>query len=101
MQASLDEVKSILKHEVKSEKDLVVGTLENGFRCVHNAIIRTLTLAESSLQQEVIENFICRYVILPNKLPPTRFEAHLEVHAGSVDEGPDEQVTNIWHSSCC
>jgi len=33
-----------------------------------------------------------RYVILPNKLPPTRFEAHLEVHAGSVDEGVHEQV---------
>jgi hypothetical protein len=32
------------------------------------------------------------YVILPNKTPPKRFEAHLEVHAGSVDEKPDEQV---------
>ncbi len=33
-----------------------------------------------------------RYVLLPNKLPPKRFEAHLEVHAGSVDERGDEQV---------
>jgi predicted Zn-dependent peptidase len=32
-----------------------------------------------------------RYVLLPNQTPPGRFEAHLEVHAGSVDEGPDEQ----------
>lgn len=32
-----------------------------------------------------------RYVILPNATPPARFEAHLEVHAGSVDEGEAEQ----------
>jgi predicted Zn-dependent peptidase len=32
-----------------------------------------------------------RYVILPNVSPPNRFEAHLEVHAGSVDEEQDEQ----------
>ncbi|CAI7791721.1 unnamed protein product [Closterium sp. NIES-54] len=32
-----------------------------------------------------------RYVILPNKLPPNRFEAHLEMHAGSVNEREDEQ----------
>jgi predicted Zn-dependent peptidase len=32
-----------------------------------------------------------RYVILPNPSPPNRFEAHLEVHAGSVDEEEEEQ----------
>lgn len=32
-----------------------------------------------------------RYVILPNKVPPNRFEAHMEIHAGSVDEDEDEQ----------
>lgn len=32
-----------------------------------------------------------RYVILPNTTPPSRFEAHLEIHAGSVDEGEEEQ----------
>ncbi|DBA67043.1 TPA: hypothetical protein ACH3X2_001377 [Trebouxia sp. C0005] len=32
-----------------------------------------------------------RYVMLPNKVPPQRFEAHLEMHAGSVDEQPNEQ----------
>ncbi|KAG7669392.1 hypothetical protein Ndes2526B_g05713 [Nannochloris sp. 'desiccata'] len=32
-----------------------------------------------------------RYVILPNVTPPARFEAHLEVHAGSVDENEVEQ----------
>jgi hypothetical protein len=32
-----------------------------------------------------------RYVVLPNAVPPNRFEAHLEMHAGSVDEGEAEQ----------
>ncbi|GBG59232.1 hypothetical protein CBR_g32249 [Chara braunii] len=32
-----------------------------------------------------------RYVILPNKVPPNRFEAHLEMHVGSVDELEGEQ----------
>jgi len=32
-----------------------------------------------------------RYVVLPNPVPPRRFEAHLEIHAGSVDEQEHEQ----------
>ena len=32
-----------------------------------------------------------RYVVLPNKVPGDRFEAHLEMHVGSVDEREDEQ----------
>ncbi|KAL5713697.1 hypothetical protein ACHQM5_015750 [Ranunculus cassubicifolius] len=32
-----------------------------------------------------------RYLILPNKVPANRFEAHMEIHAGSVDEEDDEQ----------
>ncbi|KAL1833643.1 hypothetical protein ACET3Z_003294 [Daucus carota] len=32
-----------------------------------------------------------RYLILPNKIPANRFEAHMEVHAGSIDEEEDEQ----------
>ncbi|GAA0138514.1 metalloprotease [Lithospermum erythrorhizon] len=32
-----------------------------------------------------------RYMILPNKVPPNRFEAHMEVHVGSIDEEDDEQ----------
>ncbi|CAK7348928.1 unnamed protein product [Dovyalis caffra] len=31
------------------------------------------------------------YLILPNKVPPNRFEAHMEVHVGSIDEEDDEQ----------
>ena len=37
------------------------------------------------IRGEVASNGL-RYVILPNPVPPDRFEAHLEVHAGSVDE---------------
>ena len=32
-----------------------------------------------------------RYVVLPNPVPANRFEAHLEMHVGSVDEREDEQ----------
>jgi len=32
-----------------------------------------------------------QYVILPNKVPPNRFEAHMEMHVGSVDELDNEQ----------
>lgn len=32
-----------------------------------------------------------RYIILPNKIPANRFEAHMEVHVGSIDEEDDEQ----------
>ena len=32
-----------------------------------------------------------RYVVLPNQVPPHRFEAHLEMHVGSVDENEREQ----------
>ena len=49
--------------ELENHPDLEIGKLSNGLR----------------------------YVILPNVSPPNRFEAHLEVHAGSVDEGQDEQ----------
>lgn len=32
-----------------------------------------------------------RYLILPNKVPANRFEAHMKVHVGSIDEDDDEQ----------
>lgn len=32
-----------------------------------------------------------RYVLLNNPVAPQRFEAHLEIHAGSIDEREDEQ----------
>jgi hypothetical protein len=53
----------LLALELQPHKELDVGHLPNGLR----------------------------YVILPNKAPPNRFEAHLEIHAGSVDEEANEQ----------
>eukprot|EP00873_Tetraselmis_striata_P020838 jgi/Tetstr1/441102/TSEL_029370.t1 len=53
----------LLGQEMPEHPDLVQGQLDNGLK----------------------------YVILPNPVPPKRFEAHLEIHAGSVDEKEDEQ----------
>lgn len=63
-QVSSQDSQSFLEKELPFHSDLVLGELENGLR----------------------------YVIFPNKTPPNRFEAHLEVHAGSVDERADQQV---------
>jgi len=57
------DVHSLLETEVKPTDELVTGQLDNGLR----------------------------YAIMPNKLPPQRFEAHMEINAGSVDELPGEQ----------
>lgn len=57
------DVRKLMDADIKPDDRLVTGQLDNGLR----------------------------YVILPNKLPPQRFEAHLEIHAGSVDELPNEQ----------
>jgi len=56
---------------------------------------------ESLLEQELPEHPMLhrgilksnglRYVVLPNKVPPQRFEAHLEIHVGSVDENERQQ----------
>ncbi|KAI5599663.1 hypothetical protein BDE02_02G211200 [Populus trichocarpa] len=42
------------------------------------------------LHRGQLKNGLC-YLILPNKVPPNRFEAHMEVHVGSIDEEDDEQ----------
>ena len=55
--------KTLLAQNLEAHPELEVGHLQNGLR----------------------------YVILPNSTPPNRFEAHLEVHAGSVHEEENEQ----------
>ena len=55
---------AVLSAPVAANQELITGQLNNGLR----------------------------YVLLPNPSPPQRFEAHLEVHAGSVDEREHEQV---------
>lgn len=49
------DLESILDTKLEQHKDLVQGQLENGLK----------------------------YVILPNAVPPERFEAHLEICAGT------------------
>jgi len=56
-------VVSLLDEELPAHEDIHRGRLANGLR----------------------------YVVLPNKTPGDRFEAHLEMHVGSVDEREDEQ----------
>ncbi|XP_061354437.1 stromal processing peptidase, chloroplastic isoform X2 [Gastrolobium bilobum] len=61
--SELEQIEGFLSSELPSHPKLHRGQLKNGLR----------------------------YLILPNKVPPKRFEAHLEVHAGSIDEEDDEQ----------
>jgi hypothetical protein len=63
----------LLSQRVKGNGQLITGQLSNGLR----------------------------YVLLPNRTPPQRFEAHLEVHAGSVDEREHEQVRVYVWMICC
>lgn len=49
------DVEALLNTELEQHKDLVLGELTNGLK----------------------------YVILPNAVPPERFEAHLEICAGT------------------
>ncbi|XP_019421373.1 PREDICTED: stromal processing peptidase, chloroplastic-like isoform X2 [Lupinus angustifolius] len=61
--SELEQIEGFLNSELPSHPKLHRGQLKNGLR----------------------------YLILPNKVPPNRFEAHMEVHAGSIDEEDDEQ----------
>ncbi|KAF7836553.1 stromal processing peptidase, chloroplastic [Senna tora] len=63
LDSELEQIKAFLNSELPSHPKLHRGQLKNGLR----------------------------YLILPNKVPPKRFEAHLEVHVGSIDEEGDEQ----------
>ena len=51
-------MEAVLAQQIAENPQLVRGRLENGLE----------------------------YVILPNETPPTRFEAHLEIHAGNSSE---------------
>ncbi|RZC54766.1 hypothetical protein C5167_013622 [Papaver somniferum] len=62
-EASKADLEGFLRYPLPSHPKLHRGQLENGLR----------------------------YIILPNKFPGERFEAHMEIHAGSIDEEEDEQ----------
>ncbi|KAK3037007.1 hypothetical protein RJ639_029996 [Escallonia herrerae] len=61
--SQISEIEDFLRAELPSHPKLHRGQLNNGLH----------------------------YLILPNKVPANRFEAHMEVHAGSIDEDDDEQ----------
>ncbi|XP_068653506.1 stromal processing peptidase, chloroplastic-like [Aristolochia californica] len=54
------------------------------------AFLRTQLPSHPKLYRGQLKNGLC-YLILPNKVPANRFEAHMEVHVGSIDEEEDEQ----------
>ncbi|EPS66722.1 hypothetical protein M569_08054, partial [Genlisea aurea] len=54
------------------------------------SFLKTETPSHPKLHRGELKNGL-RYLILPNKIPPNRFEAHMEVHVGSIDEEDDEQ----------
>ena len=55
-----------------------------------NALLDETLPPHDDIRRGTLANGL-KYVILPNKVPEGRFEAHLEMHVGSVDELPDEQ----------
>ncbi|KAG9455542.1 hypothetical protein H6P81_000050 [Aristolochia fimbriata] len=54
------------------------------------AFLHTQLPSHPKLHRGQLKNGL-RYLILPNKVPANRFEAHMEVHVGSIDEEEDEQ----------
>ncbi|KAL9347677.1 hypothetical protein Peur_059043 [Populus x canadensis] len=71
----------------RQDSDLLDSELERArlFEFLHSEL-----QCHPKLHRGQLKNGL-RYLILPNKVPPNRFEAHMEVHAGSIDEEDDEQ----------
>ncbi|CAI5494411.1 unnamed protein product [Closterium sp. Naga37s-1] len=65
-------------------------TMSDAERAEVEALLGERLPSHPKVHRGMLDNGL-RYVILPNKLPPNRFEAHLEMHVGSVDEREDEQ----------
>eukprot|EP00898_Chlorokybus_atmophyticus_P002810 jgi/Chlat1/352/Chrsp10S01473 len=55
-----------------------------------NALYQTPLPSHPKLIRGTLDNGL-KYVVLPNPVPPSRFEAHLEIGVGSVDEEDDQQ----------
>ncbi|KAI3463546.1 hypothetical protein Pfo_020209 [Paulownia fortunei] len=71
----------------KQGLDLLDSEVE---RTEFEKFLRFELLSHPKLHRGQLKNGL-RYLILPNKVPPHRFEAHMEVHVGSIDEEDDEQ----------
>jgi predicted Zn-dependent peptidase len=57
----------------------------------NNALLETPLPEHPDLYRGTLKSNGLHYVVLPNKVPPHRFEAHLEMHVGSVDENERQQ----------
>lgn len=71
-QARAEQARSLSQVEAGSEAP--TATVEE--------LLATELVQNDKLEVGHLENGL-RYVILPNRAPPNRFEAHLEVHAGA------------------
>lgn len=68
-----------------------VDLMEKGFGKDDFEDLRLMTLpSHPKVCKGQLKNGL-RYVILPNTVPANRFEAHMEMHVGSVDEEENEQ----------
>ncbi|KAL4563575.1 hypothetical protein LXL04_027618 [Taraxacum kok-saghyz] len=76
--------------EQQSSSDLLYDTESSEWRRELEAFLGSELPSHPKLYRGKLENGL-RYLILPNKVPQTRFEAHMEVHVGSIDEEDDEQ----------
>ncbi|EFJ12171.1 hypothetical protein SELMODRAFT_446750 [Selaginella moellendorffii] len=79
-----------LNDEKVSEKDSEGDeSITNGMLGIEDHL-KNMLPSHPKLHRGQLDNGL-RYVILPNKVPPNRFEAHMEMHVGSVDEEEHEQ----------
>lgn len=74
----------------KQDLDLLDPQIENGQITSLEDFLASELPSHPKLYRGQLNNGL-RYLILPNKIPANRFEAHMEVHAGSIDEEEDEQ----------
>uniref|UniRef100_A0A0G4HE29 Peptidase M16 N-terminal domain-containing protein n=1 Tax=Chromera velia CCMP2878 TaxID=1169474 RepID=A0A0G4HE29_9ALVE len=70
--------------------DLEDLTQGSSLKALHRRWLHTPLPEHPGLRRGRCANGL-EYLILPNKHPAGRFEAHMEVHAGSVDELDDQQ----------
>ncbi len=83
---------AILRAQRRGDRIVVAATMVGSEAMPMNAdaILGKPLDWHPDLRQGQLDNGL-QYVLLPNKIPPERFEAHLEIHAGSVDENEHEQ----------
>jgi len=70
------------------------------FEKTHPTYVNRPLPEHQGVRRGVLPNGL-RYVILKNAMPPKRFEAHIELHVGSIDEEPHEQgIAHMMEHVC-